>query len=111
MSPGLVRRLYWVATRDMPGDGLTEGGVDRCLLHAVSNDCNYEAKHLSLCHSKVGSATTAPGTSSDVGLEHCNLFVGGSAVGFEHRNSASSSVVGFERRSPAVVDIEGSLGE
>ena len=39
MAHGLTRKFYWVDTRDMLADGLTKGGIDRLLLHRVSNDC------------------------------------------------------------------------
>lgn len=47
MTHGLIRKFWWVDTRDMLADGLTMGGIDRLLLHNVSNDCNVEAKHIS----------------------------------------------------------------
>ena len=43
MSYGLIRKVFWVDTRDMFSDGLTKGGIDRLLLHNVSNDCTYQA--------------------------------------------------------------------
>ena len=54
MQEGMIRRLFWVDTRDMLADGLTKGGIDRTLLHAVSNDCRYSCKHESAVHIKVG---------------------------------------------------------
>ena len=48
MSHGLIRKLYWVDTKDMLADGLTKGGIDRLLLHQVSNDCVYETKQLAI---------------------------------------------------------------
>ena len=42
MMHGLDRAFYWVDARDMLADGLTKGGIDRLLLHKVSNDCVYE---------------------------------------------------------------------
>lgn len=46
----------------MLAEGLTKGGVDRLLLHNVSNDCKYQAIHDALVHEKhlVGSATKPP---------------------------------------------------
>ena len=76
MSHGLVRELYWVDARDMLEHGLTKGDIDRSLLHAVSNGCKHEAKHLSLVHTKVGSANKAPEKVP--------------AVGFENRNSVAT---------------------
>ena len=53
MTHGLIRRLYWVDTRDMLADGMTKGGIDRLLLHRCSNDCKCVAKHEFEPHSKV----------------------------------------------------------
>lgn len=53
MAHGLIRRLYWVDTRDMLADGLTKDGIDRLRLHRCSNDCKYVAKHHFEPHSKV----------------------------------------------------------
>ena len=53
MTHGLIRRFYWVDTRDMLADGLTKGGIDRLFLHRCSNDCRYVAKHTFEPHSKV----------------------------------------------------------
>ena len=52
MSEGMIRRLFWVDTRDMLADGLTKGGIDRTLLHSVSNDCRYRAQHECVVHTK-----------------------------------------------------------
>ena len=60
LSQGIIRRMHWVDTRDMLADGLTKGGIDRALLHSVSNDCRYKLAHPALTHNKtsvVGSAT------------------------------------------------------
>ena len=54
MSSGMIRRLFWVDTRDMLADGLTKGGIDRELLHQVSNNCKYSAKHENAMHVKTG---------------------------------------------------------
>lgn len=35
LTQGIIRRMHWVDTRDMLADGLTKGGIDRALLHAV----------------------------------------------------------------------------
>ena len=45
MAYGLVRKLFWVDTRDMLADGLTKAWVDRLLLRSCSNDCKYAFKH------------------------------------------------------------------
>ena len=70
MAHGLVRKFYWVATRDMLADCLTKGGIDRLLLPSVSNGCKYEAKQLALSHIKEGSATSSSAKSPAVGFEH-----------------------------------------
>ena len=73
MTHGLVRKLYWVDTRDMLADGVTKGGVDRLLLHRVSNDCVYEAKQLAIPHNKVdlaGSSSPLLDSAGEVGPEH-----------------------------------------
>ena len=60
MSQGIIRRMHLVDTRDMLADGLTKDGIDRALLHSVSNDCRFELAHPALTHNKtsvVGSAT------------------------------------------------------
>ena len=44
LNQGLVSRLHWSDTRDMLGDGLTKGGVDRTLLHAASHQGKYSCK-------------------------------------------------------------------
>ena len=59
---GIVRRLYWLGTRDTVAGGLTKGAVDRYLLHNISNYCRHEATRGGLVHinaSLVGSATKA----------------------------------------------------
>ena len=58
MEQGIIRNLYWVDTRDMLADGLTKGGIDRQLLHSVSQDCQYKAKHECECHSKIRKVGT-----------------------------------------------------
>ena len=87
MMHGLIRKLYWVDTRDMLADGLTKGGIDRLLLHRVSNDCVYEAMQLAIPHSKAGPASSSP--AHDVEQE----------VGFEHR-------VGPELDAPRGLDAQ-----
>ena len=81
MKRGLIRKFYWVGTRDMLADGLTKGGIDRFLLHRVSDDCVYETRQLAISHTKVGSATIPPGHQGtlseqippeEVGIEHSN---------------------------------------
>ena len=91
MSHGLIRRLHWVDTRDMLADGLTKGGIDRALLHSVSNDCKYEAKHESHSCTKVSSATKSP-VDPDVGSEQRNVRPD-SAVGFEQHIVQPDSAV------------------
>ena len=74
MEIGVIRRLHWVDTRDMLADGLTKGGIDRELLHNVSNNSSFVIKHEALTHSKsptpaVGSATTTSKEELGSGLE------------------------------------------
>ena len=71
MTHGLIWDFYWVGTRDMLADGLTKGGIDRLLLHKVSNDCVYECKQIAIGHNKVGLPSRPPRDSAgEVGLEH-----------------------------------------
>ena len=71
MTHGLIRKLYWVDTWDMLADGLTNGGIDRLLLHKVSNDCVHERKQLAISHNKVGFPSSPPRDSAgEVGVEH-----------------------------------------
>ena len=67
LAQGIIRRLHWVDTRDMLADVLTNGGVDRTLLHMASNDCQFKLGHQALTHTKifVGSVTIDPATSGD----------------------------------------------
>ena len=59
MTHGLIRRRYWVDTRDMLADGLTKGGIDGLLLHRCSNGCKYVSKHHWVAHSTIlGSSIT-----------------------------------------------------
>ena len=67
MEIGVVRRLHWVDARDMLADGLTKGGIDRELLHNVSNDCKFSLKHEALTHSK--SPTPAAGSATKTSKE------------------------------------------
>ena len=71
MIHGLIRRFYWVDTRNMLADGLTKGGIDRLLLHRCSNDCRYVAKHSFEPHSKVflSSATKSLEESKEEPLD------------------------------------------
>ena len=55
---GLIRKFFWVDTRDLLGDGLTKGGIDRKLLHNCRNDCKYASKHENLMHTKATSSAT-----------------------------------------------------
>ena len=66
-AQGIIRQLHWVDTRDMLADGLTNGGVDRTLLHKASNDRQVKLAHQALTHTQisVGSATTGPTTSGE----------------------------------------------
>ena len=57
LTQGMIRKTHWVDTRDMLADGLTKGGIDRTLLHNVSNSCPFQLTHEALSHSKVGSTT------------------------------------------------------
>ena len=60
MAYGLIREPFWVDARDVIADGFTQGGIDRLLVHSVSNDCKHQAIHEALVHQKhmiVGSAT------------------------------------------------------
>ena len=60
MVHAFVRRFYWVDARDVLADGLAKGGMDRTMLHSMSNGCRYKASHDALGHKKdeghVGSA-------------------------------------------------------
>ena len=59
MAHGLIRRFYWVDTRDMLADGLTKGGIDRLFLHRCRNGCKYVVKRHFEPHSKFfGSSST-----------------------------------------------------
>ena len=59
---GIIRRMLWVDTRDMLADGLTKGGIDRTLLHNVSNACAFKLTHEALTRNKdqVGPTTRHP---------------------------------------------------
>ena len=48
----LVRRLYWTDTRDMLGDALTKGGVDRELILTAADEGRYRPQHDVLVCSK-----------------------------------------------------------
>ena len=52
MECGIIRRLHWVDIRDMLADGLTKGGIDRQMLHQVSNNCRLKVAHEALTHTK-----------------------------------------------------------
>ena len=72
METGVIRRLHWVDTRDMLADGLTKGGIDRELLHNVSNNCSFKSKHEAFTHSKsippvAGSSITNSSKEEPVG--------------------------------------------
>ena len=71
MAHGLIRRFYWVDTRDMLADGLAKGGIDRLLLHRCSNDCKYDSQHHFVAHSKIfGSSTTKQISDARTKEEH-----------------------------------------
>ena len=56
----------------MLADGLTKGGIDRTLLHAISQNCSYECKHDALRHCKRAGNHTAK--SAEIrGLEHVDF--------------------------------------
>ena len=59
LAQGIIRRMHWVDTRDVLADGLTKGGIDRTLLHNVSNGCRFKFAHKALTHTtfSFGSAT------------------------------------------------------
>ncbi len=43
---GVLKTLLWIDTRDMSGDGLTKGSVDRMLLHQLMNGYQkYQREH------------------------------------------------------------------
>ena len=77
LSHDLGRQFDWVDTMDMLADGLSKGGIDSFLPHAASNDCKYDANHLSLVRSNVGSATKVPEEVPDVGFEHRDVAARG----------------------------------
>ena len=67
MQAGIIRRMYWVDTRDMLADGLTKGGIDRTLLQRISNECRYSTAHECAVHLKASvnsSVATKPSTSA-----------------------------------------------
>ena len=72
MTHGLIKKLYWVDTRDMLADGLAKGGIDRLLLHRVSDDCVHKAKQLAICHNKVALVGGSPARdlAREVSFEH-----------------------------------------
>ena len=45
LQQGIIRMLYWIDTRSMVADGLTKGGIDRRLLHELSENCRYTCEH------------------------------------------------------------------
>ena len=72
MTHGLIPKLYWVDTRDVLADVLTKGGIDRLLLHSVSNICVYGARPLVIPHTAAGIVSRPPGRQ-EVGFEHRNV--------------------------------------
>lgn len=67
-AQGIIRRTHWIDTRDMLADCRTNAGIDRTLLHKVSNGCQLELAHHVLTHIKnsVGLATIVPVDDGDV---------------------------------------------
>ena len=51
LQRGVLRSIHWTDTRDMVGDGLTKGGVNRELLMSVSKDGTYKMQHPSKTYS------------------------------------------------------------
>lgn len=45
LAQGIIRRMHWVDTRDMLAEGLANGGIDRALLHNVSDGCSFKLAH------------------------------------------------------------------
>ena len=75
MAHGLIRTIFWVDTRDMLADGLTQGGVDKTFLHNVSNACRYRCVHDVLLREKkktlVSSSTTFSSDNDEgISFEH-----------------------------------------
>ena len=62
LTRGIFGQMHWVDTRDMLADGLTNVGVDRALLHNMSNNCQYTAVREALAHIKYSplGSTTKP---------------------------------------------------
>ena len=67
MFQGIIRRMFWVDTRDMLADGLTKGGIDRTLLHRISNDCRFQAIHECAVHTKVKVEAPLPSPDAESG--------------------------------------------
>ena len=42
---GVIRKMFWVDTRDMLADALTKGCVDRTLLEQVAEHCKFITKN------------------------------------------------------------------
>ena len=61
LAQGIIRQTHWADTQDMLADGLTKVGIDRALLHQVSNKCPFKLAHEAQTHSKIsiGSTTNA----------------------------------------------------
>ena len=64
METRVIRKFHWVDARDMLADGLTKGGIDRELLHNVSNNCHFKCKHEALTHSKSPSPAASSATKT-----------------------------------------------
>ena len=71
MAHGLIRKLFWVDTRDVLAAGLTTGGIDRLLLHSCSNGCKYVSRH----HHEVHSTAFGSATKSAPAKEECQFEI------------------------------------
>ena len=77
---GIIRFLRWTDTRDMAADGLTKCGIDRTILHNLSQECLFDCKHDVLRH---------PKTSSSIGLHVSQLTTKGDNI--SQSNTATST--------------------
>ena len=57
---GIIRFLWWIDTRDMAADGLTKSGIDRTILHNLSQEYLFDCKHDVLRHPKTSSSSGLP---------------------------------------------------
>lgn len=60
MTYGLIRKLYWLDTRDMLADGLAQGGIERLM------------KQVAIPRMKASIASSSP-AGQEVGFEHRNI--------------------------------------